>query len=72
MPRMIAIQPIGDTYKMCDWCEPDNDMPIRYLAMADDDPDSMRLCFRHAARLRNSSDPREKLWARLTLDPDAS
>ena len=68
MPRITAS--LENAHETCDWCDPENDRPIRHLELADDDPNSMRLCFRHAAQLRDSSDPRERFWARRILNLD--
>ena len=73
MPRItVSLESAQDAHGTCDWCDPENDRPIRNLEMADDDGDSMRLCFLNAVQLRDSLDPRERRWARLTPNLDYS
>lgn len=52
----------------CERHDPEDGKPARLVEMADGDEYSMHLCFSHAAQLRHSSAPIERLWARRILN----
>jgi hypothetical protein len=71
MPRITASLE-NATYLTCDYCEPEDARPIRYIEALDSQDDVVRLCFPHAAQFRDSDDPEKRLWARkfLNLEKD--
>jgi hypothetical protein len=67
MPHLKAVLDERDP-SVCECCDPENTRPFRVLEKDDYEDGAMRLCFRHARGLLNSSDTRENLSARRVLN----